>query len=148
MREATRVDQRLARVAHDILPPQVSQELRTRMRQLPSRLRGGGLAATYAFILSKSKNDPKDSLGYAYHRLAAKIAEHVAERKLLGDLDPDIDQREFMHALSEADTRRYARVSAEVDALAVWLSRLADAYYEGPKAGEDDAREQEERQEA
>lgn len=137
MREAIRVDQGLARVAHDILPPVVGKELRTRMRQLPSRLRGSGLAATYAFILSKAENDPKDPLALAYHRLAEKIAAHVSDRRLLGDQRADLDQRGFMEALSEAGPGQYAQVSAEIDALAIWLSRLADAYYEEPKKKEE-----------
>lgn len=138
MREAIRVDQGLARIAHDILPAVVSRELRTRMRQLPSRLRGSGLAATYAFILSKAENDPEDALALAYYRLAEKIAQHVSDRRLLGNVEADLDCKGFMRALGMADAGQYSRVSAEIDALAVWLSRLADAYYEEPKRAEVD----------
>ena len=44
----SRVDQAAAGIALRILGDQVNRELRTRMRQLPMRLRGSGLAATYA----------------------------------------------------------------------------------------------------
>ncbi|WP_017593832.1 type III-B CRISPR module-associated protein Cmr5 [Nocardiopsis potens] len=141
MSEARRVDQNLARIAHEVLPEQVGQELRTRMRQLPSRLRGGGLAATYAFLLSKAKKEPADELSRAYRLLADKIAAHVAQRRLLKSAPPEMDSTAFLAELAKAKPAEYARASAEVDALAVWLARLADALREKPekrRQGEDD----------
>ena len=70
-RTARRVDQAAAGIAFRILGETVRPELRIRMRQLPMRLRGSGLAATYAFVLSKA--DPQgDELERAYHRLAER----------------------------------------------------------------------------
>ncbi|MFE1100410.1 type III-B CRISPR module-associated protein Cmr5 [Nocardiopsis alba] len=125
----SRVDQAAAGIAFRILGEQVNRELRTRMRQLPMRLRGSGLAATYAFVLSKA--DPRgDRLAQAYHRLAAHVAEQIADRQLLSGTSRKMTPHEFLRALSEADVHDYARVSVEVEILAVWLSRLAEALCE------------------
>src|SRR5699024_201617 len=110
------------------------------MRQLPLRLRGSGLASTYSFILSKA--DPRgDSLAQAYHRLAAKVAEHVAERHLLSGTSRKMTPNEFLRALSKANVHDYARVTIEVEILSVWLSRLAEALHEeGKQSGSADER--------
>ncbi|MEU3142724.1 type III-B CRISPR module-associated protein Cmr5 [Nocardiopsis alba] len=133
MSSVQRLDQELSGLALKILGERVSKDLRTRMRQLPSRLRGGGLAATYAFVLSKADPNPVKELGYAYHQLAMRIAEHVCHRRLLGGNGTVLPPKRFLEALSSATPAQYARASAEVDALATWLSRLADALYEPPK---------------
>lgn len=147
MSRAQRLDQELAAIALTVLDNQVSKDLRTRMRQLPSRLRGSGLAATYAFVLSKSDPDPNKELGYAYHRLAAAIADHVSRRGLLGAAGTVITSQGLPAALAHATPSQYARTSAEIDALAGWLSRLADALHQpsppvgrgsGQEAGEED----------
>ncbi|MDT0326988.1 type III-B CRISPR module-associated protein Cmr5 [Nocardiopsis lambiniae] len=130
MSSVQRLDQELSGLALKILGRRVSKDLRTRMRQLPSRLRGGGLAATYAFVLSKADPNPAKELGYAYHQLAVKIAEHVCHRRLLGGNGTVLPPKRFLEALSSATPAQYARACAEVDALATWLSRLADALHE------------------
>lgn len=138
-RTARRVDQAAAGIAYRILGETVSHELRTRMRQLPMRLRGSGLATTYAFVLSKA--DPQgDKLERAYHRLSERVATHIADQGLLTGTGRQMNPHQFLRALGEADVHDYARVSAEVEALSVWLSRLAEALCEdsgngGPKKG-------------
>jgi len=136
----SRIDQAAAGIAFRILGDHVNQDLRTRMRQLPLRLRGSGLASTYSFILSKA--DPRgDSLAQAYHRLAAKVAEHVAERHLLSGTSRKMTPNEFLRALSKANVHDYARVTIEVEILSVWLSRLAEALHEeGKQSGSADER--------
>ncbi|MFV2194986.1 type III-B CRISPR module-associated protein Cmr5 [Nocardiopsis sp. LOL_012] len=125
-RGARRVDQSMAGVAHRILGDHVTPELRTRMRQLPMRLRGSGLAATYAFVLSKA-DARGNELEKAYHRLAERVAAHVADRGLLTGAGRRTDPQRFLAALADADVHDYARISVEVEALSVWLSRLAEA---------------------
>lgn len=125
-RSARRVDQAAAGIACRVLGKEVSSELRTRMRQLPMQLRGSGLAATYAFVLSKA-DAHGGKLEKAYYRLAERIASHVAERGLITETGRQMDPRQFLKALSEADVHDYARVSVEVETLAIWLSRLAEA---------------------
>lgn len=133
---ARRLDQAAAGIAFRILGETVSPELRTRMRQLPMRLRGSGLAATYAFVLSKA--DPHgDKLAQAYHRLAEQVASHIADQGMLSGTGRQMTPHRFLQALSEADVHDYARVSAEVETLAVWLSRLAEALCEKKDQGAD-----------
>lgn len=128
-RSARRVDQAAAGIAFRVLGETVSPELRTRMRQLPMRLRGSGLAAAYAFVLSKA--DPRgDELERAYHRLCERVAAHIADQGLLSGTGRQMTPHQFLRALGEADVHDYARVSAEVEALSVWLSRLAEALCE------------------
>lgn len=121
-----RVDQGMAEAAAAILGDRVDEATRTRMRQLPQRLRGSGLAATYAFLLAKGAGS--GDVAAAYRKLARGIAQRVAEEGLLPvDGSAQDLERQFLQRLTQADLTRYARVSAEVDALAVWLSRLAEA---------------------
>lgn len=132
---ARRVDQAAAGIALRVLGEKVTAELRTRMRPLPMRLRGSGLAATYAFVLSKA--DPQGGqLARAYHRLAEQVASHVASQGLLSGTGRQMTPLRFLHALGEADVHDYARVSVEVEVLAVWLSRLAEALCEDKDSGE------------
>ncbi len=132
---ARRVDQAAAGIALRVLGEEVTSELRTRMRQLPMRLRGSGLAATYAFVLSKA--DPQgEQLARAYHRLAEQVASHVANQGLLSGTGRQMAPLRFLQALGEANVHDYARVSVEVEMLAVWLSRLAEALCEDKDSGE------------
>lgn len=133
---ARRVDQASAVIALRVLGERVTSELRTRMRQLPMRLRGSGLAATYAFVLSKA--DPQgEQLARSYYRLAEQIASHVANQGLLSGTGRQMDPLRFLQALGEANVHDYARVSVEVEVLAVWLSRLAEALCEDQDSGDD-----------
>ncbi|MFE9243643.1 type III-B CRISPR module-associated protein Cmr5 [Nocardiopsis sp. NPDC006938] len=160
------MDQNLASIAVKILTntstgetnsdtDTVTQEVRTRMRQLPSQLRGSGLTATYAFVLAKAEKEGNEPLRSAYAGLADAIAEQAFANGYLPrpQNDPnrhgsakgqqDAGRRDFMSALCQASPAQYSRVSAAVDALAVWLSRLAEAYYEpAAGAGDDHGEEQ------
>lgn len=130
-----RTDQAMAAAAAEILGDHVNDELRARMRQLPSRLRGSGLAATYVFLMARSQTD--DDLGRAYRHLTQQIADYTVEAKLLGEKTPSrLRPEEFLRHVSGASLTNYARLSAEVDLLAGWLSRLADALHTpGPGSG-------------
>ncbi|WP_017622013.1 type III-B CRISPR module-associated protein Cmr5 [Nocardiopsis chromatogenes] len=138
MSGAERIDQELAAIAYEILPEKVTKEVRTRMRQLPSRLRGGGLAASYAFICARaneskadgSKNDSKAQLGRAYGLLADKIAQRLADQRILGKAGDTMTRQQCLRHLADATPMEYARASAEIDALAIWLSRLSDALWD------------------
>ncbi|GAB3479007.1 type III-B CRISPR module-associated protein Cmr5 [Nocardiopsis coralliicola] len=143
VRSGERIDQILPRVALQILEGGVSRELRMRMRRLPAQLRGSGLAATYAEIAARSSgsSDAGDSerrgseVQRAYDRLATTIPEHVYKQGLIAKAAPPEGQtwsakQTFLYSLSHASTIDYTRVSAEVDALALWLSRLSTALFE------------------
>lgn len=115
----------MAAAAADMLQEEIDDTLRTRYRQLPVQVRMSGLAATYAYLLGKSTE--KDKLGRAYLRVADGIRKHLTTRSRLVDpADADTNEH-LLHALADLDTSIYARASAEVQALAGWLARLAEA---------------------
>lgn len=127
----TRIDQGMAVAAADALPSRVDRELRTRYKQLRVMLSSAGLAATYAFVASKSGagGEGEGTLARAYRDAARGIRERLAERGLLTGDVKTMRVREVMRQLGEMDPVRYARASAEAAAFAGWLSRLADAAY-------------------
>lgn len=129
---AERVDQQMAAQAEKVIgplvtDPQLAQRIRTRMRQFPMQLRSSGLVAAFAF--AESKSGSADPLEQAYSRLCKAIIEHAAKRKLLPGLTPQSTPREFLDVLTKADLPTHSRLSAEIDLLAGWLSRIAEARY-------------------
>jgi CRISPR type III-B/RAMP module-associated protein Cmr5 len=124
----------MAGQAARLLRPPVSQELRTRYRQLPVMLRTAGLAATYAFVAAKA-ND-KGDLAAAYREVARGIRTQLAARGLLPGDGTAVSDQQMLAKLAEMDLHDYARASAEVAALTRWLGRLADAVYERRDTGE------------
>ncbi|MBA9007291.1 type III-B CRISPR module-associated protein Cmr5 [Thermomonospora cellulosilytica] len=127
---ARRIDQEMAAAASNLITGQVDQELRTRYRQLPVRLRTAGLAATYAFIASKANGT--DRLAAAYRSAAEGIRRRLVEQGLLAGDWRTMTARDVLDQLGHMDAAAYARASAEVAALTGWLSRLADAMYRRP----------------
>lgn len=129
-----RVDQEMAATAAELLPETVDKELRTRYRQLRAMLHQAGLAATYAFVASKATGRGK--LPDAYRLVAQGIQKRLAALGVLTQ-DPDsATHRDVFEALGKAEAPDYARASAEVAALAGWLSRLADAVYVPAETGQ------------
>jgi CRISPR type III-B/RAMP module-associated protein Cmr5 len=128
-----RIDQGMAGAAARALPASVDKELRTRLRQLRVMLHSAGLAATYAFIAAKSKDNagegPRDDLAQAYQRVAEELRGRLADRRLLPHDARQMSAAQVMAALADMDPVRYARASAEASAFAGWLARLADAVF-------------------
>lgn len=131
---ARRVDQAMAGAAARMLPPTINDQLRTRYRQLPVMLRTAGLAATYAFLVART--DAASELGRAYGRVAEGIREHLTSRHLLPGDTTALRNQDVVARLALVPLRDYARAAAEVEALAGWLSRLAEAAYRSAKQGQ------------
>ena len=121
----TRIDQGMAAAAARALPAEVSRELRTRCRQLRIMMHSAGLAASYAFIASKSGDG--DPIAAAYRDAAREIRRQLAGAGLLSGDAATMTVREVMAQFGAMDPVRYARASTEAVAFAGWLSRLADA---------------------
>lgn len=122
---AVRLDQGMAAIAAGMLEETIGRDLRTRYRQLPIMLRTGGLATTYAYIIGKTD---ASTLGRAYGKVAGGIREHVNIRRLVEfRVESDLD---LLTAFGEMSVTDYLRASAEVEALAGWLSRLSEARYQ------------------
>ncbi|MDA2805410.1 type III-B CRISPR module-associated protein Cmr5 [Nocardiopsis suaedae] len=133
---APRLDQAMAAQAARILPDtgtdvEAAKTLRTRMRQLPLRLRSTGFVAAFAFIHSKSGDTT--AVARAYRDLRDLLIRRIAEEELLEGLTPHTTPAEFLRALSEADATAYARITTEADMVAGWLSRIADARYQAAR---------------
>jgi CRISPR-associated protein Cmr5 len=90
-------------------------------------VRMAGLAATVAFLVAKSgRNTP---LERAYDRVATGIRERLVQAHAQ-DLGGPVPSNEALVArLARMSPNGYARASVEVEALAGWLSRLADARF-------------------
>ncbi|GAA0405418.1 hypothetical protein GCM10009541_55830 [Micromonospora gifhornensis] len=116
----------MAAAAAAMLADTIDRPLRTRYRQLPVQLRMSGLAATYAYLLGKSN---ATELGQAYHQVADGIRIHLTTGSGLVDAAEADTNEKLLHALATLDASAYARASAEVQALAGWLSRLAEARF-------------------
>jgi CRISPR-associated protein Cmr5 len=126
----TRIDQHMAAAATRMLPPKVSDELRTRYRQMPVLVRTAGLAGAYAFMVSKA--DDKDAIGRAY----ADVVEGIRERLVSRGLATGATPTELLASLAELPPSTYTYAATDVRALAGWLSRLAEARYKADKAQE------------
>lgn len=123
---SVRVDQVMATAAAAALHTPVSQELRTRYRQLRQMLHSSGLVATYAFIAAKS--NAQDEIAKAYGQVASILRERLAQLDLLSSKTLEHDR--VLCELGELPAERYARASVEATSLVQWLSRLADALYQ------------------
>jgi CRISPR type III-B/RAMP module-associated protein Cmr5 len=114
----------MAAAAAAMLPERVDDRLRTRYAQLPVMVRTAGLAATFAFLVAKTGTD---DLGRAYGRVADGIRRHLTDRHLVPGAESERSNLGLLDRLANADLAHYTRASAEVEALARWLSRLAEA---------------------
>lgn len=111
-----RRDQRLARAAWDVvqeLPGGAKQKFRSRAQGLPAMLQSSGLAATAAFL--KSKSEPDCQL--VYGSLASWLRSQFNYRE-------DCDLVTWIASASPTD---YRRATAEARAFASWLRRAAEA---------------------
>jgi CRISPR type III-B/RAMP module-associated protein Cmr5 len=122
----------MAAAAAGMLPQTISDQLRTRYRQLPVMLRTAGLAATYAFLVAKAD---ASELGRAYGKVADGIRQHLASRQLLPGDTTGLRNQDVVARLADAPLRDYTRAAAEVEALAGWLSRLAEAAHRSAAQG-------------
>lgn len=125
-----RVDQQMALAASRMLPSEAVHDrtLRTRYRTLRVMSHSSGLAATYAYVASKSRGD-KDPAP-AYRMVRDGIGAQLAELSLL-DPTHAHDPRAVLQRLGSLEALQYATASAQVTVLLEWLARLADAVFTG-----------------
>jgi hypothetical protein len=129
---ARRIDQDMAAAAAGMLPRPVTQELRTRYRQLRVILHNAGLAATYAFIAAKAGQET-GPLARAYDEAGRGIRKRLVVQHLLEGDPAGLDAQKVLAQLGAMPGPAYARASTEAAALMSWLSRLADACYQEDK---------------
>jgi hypothetical protein len=124
-----RVDQQMARVAASMLPAQAAHDrtLRTRYRTLRVMCHSSGLAATYAYVASKSRGGDKDPAP-AYRLVRDGVGDRLAELGLV-DRSHTHDPRAVLRRLGDLDALQYTTASAQITVLLGWLARLADAVF-------------------
>lgn len=127
-----RIDQKMAAAAAGLLSPPISDQLRTRYRQLPVMVRTAGLAATYAFCASKAKDNGE--LATAYRAVTRGMREQLQNSRLLTETQTASDHA-TLAALGVMSLHDYTRASAEIAELTGWLSRLAEAMHGKASAG-------------
>lgn len=121
-----RVDQDMAGQAAEILHGvDVTADLRTRYRTLRVMAHTSGLAATYAYVASKSTGRDRDR-AEAYRHVRDGIGTRMAGLGLVPRPD-STDPRAVLTALGDMDTVDYLKASSQVTDLLGWLARLADA---------------------
>ena len=133
-----RIDQDMARAATGILQEVITADLRTRHRPLPTMVRMSGLPATVAYLVSKSgkSGGSRNPLERAYHDLATGIRERLTTGYELGWGRSAQTNEGLVARLAELPAGEYDRASAEVEALATWLSRLAEARFKAQPANQ------------
>ncbi|KLU60945.1 CRISPR system Cmr subunit Cmr5 [Peptococcaceae bacterium CEB3] len=101
------------------------------VKKIPMLIKTNGLAATLAFILSKTGGNSKEdsdrkSKGKTpYGRIYSQIADWLKEKELLtGETD-------LVQEIISLSSAKYRSVTAEVLALFSWLRRFAEGLIEG-----------------
>ncbi|MFT4136276.1 type III-B CRISPR module-associated protein Cmr5 [Microbacterium sp.] len=109
-------------------------EVRTRLRGLPYLLHRSGLAATLAYISSKS--GAGEGLPGAYSKVEALLKERIKHSEVRGassfDSLRDPDSVAWLQKLSPAE---YARLTEAVADIVLWVKRLSEARHAAEKPG-------------
>lgn len=100
------------------------------VKRIPMLIKTNGLAATLAFVKSKSsdnsKGNAKDNLkDTPYNKIYNQIAAWLWEKELL------TDETKLVEEIITLPSPKYRMVTAEVLALFKWLRRFAEGLIEG-----------------
>jgi len=99
------------------------KEFKSYVKKIPMLIKTNGLGATYAFILSKGKNDEKN----AYHVIYQKTAEWIkTDKKIITE-----DFKDLSDMIIQQPSPTYRALTNEVLALFNWLRRFAEGLIEG-----------------
>ena len=109
-----------------------SEKYRTLVRQLPARVQANGLAQTLAFLLTPG--EAKSDLYQHLQQWLCTTAPYPVYRVKEGR------KADLMGTLLEGDSLTLRHAALEVQALALWLKRFAEAMeVETPSAGTPEA---------
>ncbi len=123
-----RRDQEMAKSAARLITDigTITPEVRTRLIGLPFLIHRNGLAATLAFIASKSVGDKP--LPRAYKKVDALLSQQIHESGISGATQfSSISDPASAIWLGERGSRHYLRLSAEVTDTLLWVKRFAEA---------------------
>lgn len=132
-----RFDQIAVRAAVAAVPDPVTDELRSRLQQLPVTLRRCGLPATLTMLMTRGNNGSNQQLRTAYAKAATEISKTVGEHlgwddDGAGPLTPE----QLLTKLGDADPVDYATATRYAELITIWLKHLAEARFQQAKAGE------------
>ncbi|MEL6254341.1 MAG: type III-B CRISPR module-associated protein Cmr5 [Bacteroidota bacterium] len=105
-------------------------------KKIPMLIKTNGLGATFAFVLSKAKNDPgkKEYAYYLLHEQTYKWLQSDEKKHLLEGLD--VKHRNMPGILVNLESNKYRAVTAEVISLFNWLRRFAEGLIEAEETEE------------
>lgn len=92
------------------------------VKRIPMLIKTNGLAATLAFVKSKSKENAKET---PYNKIYNQMAAWLREKELL------TDETKLVEEIITLPSPQYRLVTAEVLALFNWLRRFAEGLIEG-----------------
>src|SRR5215470_3024163 len=120
-----RFDQIAVRAAVTAVPDPVTDDLRTRLRQLPVTLRRCGLPATLAMLMAREQQGSNQQLRAAYGKAAAEISKTVGEHLgWHGDGAGPLTPEQLLRKLGDADPVDYATATRYAELITIWLKRL------------------------
>ncbi len=93
-------------------------EYKSYVKKIPMLIKTNGLAATFAFVFSKSKGKDDNPYGLIYKQ----TAEWIKQKNLLSDFE----NKDFAKKLTELNSSSYRAVTIEVLSLFTWLRRFAE----------------------
>lgn len=105
-------------------------------KKIPMLIKTNGLGATFAFVLSKAKNDPgkKEYAYFLLHEQTYKWLQSDEKKHLLEGLDAT--HRNMPSILVHLESNTYRAVTAEVISLFNWLRRFAEGLIEAEEEEE------------
>lgn len=115
-----RLDHRLAAKAAEVVPVEVSDELRTRLAGLPAMIMTSGLAATGAFLLSRAESRETSP----YYTTATALLDDAAT---LAKIPIGADTKATLDNIARTSGHQYLIAEARARMFASWLSRIANA---------------------
>lgn len=101
------------------------------VKKLPMLIKTNGLAATFAFVLSKANGKENDDTK-AYEQIGADLLEWLkSDRYSLFNVQNLRNTQELVEYIISLDSITYRRLTAEIIAFLGWLRRFADGLVEG-----------------
>lgn len=99
------------------------------VKKIPMLIKTNGLAATFAYVKSKSDKDCNKS-GYAYHLIYQQTEEWLRKVDTTNAIFDNKKEGKLIEILIEQESPKYRQLSTEVMALFVWLKRAVEGLIE------------------
>lgn len=94
------------------------------VKKIPMMIKTNGLGGTFAFVLSKSENDPKKDKN-SYNLIYTQTKEWLKEKF------PEMGDKDLVEYIISKDSNQYRALTIETLAFFNWLRRFADGLIKG-----------------